>query len=232
MPRPPELSRTRLSVAAVEVVVWPGLIMVLGGNIRWIYGWALTVWLIVFLAGCMLWLYRNDSSLLAERLRPPDKSQQKAWDRHLLGVLLLLAAGWFVVMPLDAMRFRWTPQWSDWARALGALALLLGSFFLFRSLTDNTFLSPVVRMQQERKHKVVSTGVYGLVRHPMYLGTTLVMYGAPLLLGSALGLGIATLALPLLVVRTLGEERMLERELEGYTRYQQQVRYRLVPPLW
>jgi protein-S-isoprenylcysteine O-methyltransferase Ste14 len=110
---------------------------------------------------------------------------------------------------------------------------LAGSFFLFfRSYTDNTFLSPLVRIQDDRKQRVVSTGVYGVVRHPMYLGGILMFLGAPLLLGSSWGV-IAGLALTiLLMVRVVGEEGMLARELEGYREYMQNVRYRLFPFLW
>lgn len=110
---------------------------------------------------------------------------------------------------------------------------LAGSFFLFfRSYTDNTFLSPLVRIQEDRKQQVVSTGVYGFVRHPMYLGAILMFLGTPLLLGSVYGV-LAGLALTMLLMgRILGEEAMLTRELEGYREYMQAVRYRLVPHLW
>jgi protein-S-isoprenylcysteine O-methyltransferase Ste14 len=111
--------------------------------------------------------------------------------------------------------------------------MLAGSFFLFfRSYTDNTFLSPLVRIQEERKQRVISTGVYGIVRHPMYLGGILMFFGAPLLIGSGYGL-LAGLALTiLLMARITGEEEMLGRELDGYREYMQKVRYRLVPFLW
>ncbi len=105
-------------------------------------------------------------------------------------------------------------------------------FPFFRSYTDNTFLSPLVRIQEDRKQRVVSTGVYGFVRHPMYLGGILMFLGTPLLLGSSLGV-IAGLALTiLLMARVAGEEKMLAGELEGYRKYMQKVRYRLFPFLW
>jgi protein-S-isoprenylcysteine O-methyltransferase Ste14 len=139
---------------------------------------------------------------------------------------------WIVVMPLDAKRFGWSPTFPFWLNGLGGAALA-GSFFLFfRSFTDNTFLSPLVRMQDDRMQRVVSTGVYGFVRHPMYLGGILMFLGAPLLLGSIYGV-LAGLALTvLLVARILGEEKMLNRDLEGYRKYTQHVRYRLIPFLW
>jgi protein-S-isoprenylcysteine O-methyltransferase Ste14 len=139
---------------------------------------------------------------------------------------------WIVIMPLDAKRFGWSPVFPLGLTVFG-VALLVGSFFLFfRSYTDNTFLSPLVRIQEDRKQRVVSTGVYGFVRHPMYLGGILMFLGAPLLLGSLYGI-LAGLALTvLLMARIAGEEKMLGRELEGYRTYQQKVRYRLFPLLW
>jgi protein-S-isoprenylcysteine O-methyltransferase Ste14 len=104
--------------------------------------------------------------------------------------------------------------------------------FFFRSFTDNTFLSPLVRIQTERGRQVVSTGVYGIVRHPMYLGASLMFVGGPLLLSSGWGL-LAGFALVLLLVLPIpGEENLLARHLEGYEAYRRKVRYRLVPRVW
>jgi protein-S-isoprenylcysteine O-methyltransferase Ste14 len=114
-------------------------------------------------------------------------------------------------------------------KALGCL-MLAGSFFLFfRSYIDNTFLSPLVRVQTDRKQQVISTGVYGFVRHPMYLGGILMFFGAPVLLGSIGGIGTGLALSVLIMARIIGEEAMLTRELEGYGDYMQKVRYRLVP---
>lgn len=111
--------------------------------------------------------------------------------------------------------------------------MLAGSFFLFfRSYTDNTFLSPLVRIQDERKQQVVSTGVYEFIRHPMYLGAILMFVGTLLLLGSCYGLFPCFALTVLLRGRIRGEEELLGRELEGYREYMEKVRYRLVPFLW
>jgi protein-S-isoprenylcysteine O-methyltransferase Ste14 len=135
-------------------------------------------------------------------------------------------------MPLDAKRFGWSPAFPPWLNILGG-ALLVGSFFLFfRSYTDNTFLSPLVRIQEDRMQRVVSTGVYGFVRHPMYLGAILMFFGAPLLLGSLYGILAGFGLTILLMARIRGEEAMLTRELEGYRVYTQNFRYRLFPYLW
>jgi protein-S-isoprenylcysteine O-methyltransferase Ste14 len=93
-------------------------------------------------------------------------------------------------------------------------------------------MSSLVRIQAERKQRVISTGVYGFVRHPLYLGCVLMMFGAPLLLGSISGLIISVIAVVVLVIRIMGEEKMLVNELEGYEDYKKKVTYRLIPFVW
>src|SRR5215510_5929224 len=110
--------------------------------------------------------------------------------------------------------------------------LIPSLYLIFESTAENTFASTMVRIQTERKQKVISTGVYGLVRHPMYLGAALMMFGAPLLLGSIWGLIIAAIAFFVLVGRIIGEETMLMRELDGYSQYVNTVQYRLIPFVW
>jgi protein-S-isoprenylcysteine O-methyltransferase Ste14 len=139
---------------------------------------------------------------------------------------------WFVIMPLDAQRFAWTTNFPVWLEPLGLLLLIGSAFFVFRSFKDNAFLSPLVRIQSERHQKVVSTGVYGFVRHPLYLGAMLLFLGAPLLLASLYGLIFGVYVCLLLVVRIMGEEQMLLEELEGYAAYTKRVKYRLIPYIW
>ena len=103
---------------------------------------------------------------------------------------------------------------------------------MLRALADNTYASQLVRIQTERGQHVVDTGVYGFVRHPMYLGGTLMFVGGPLLLGSVCGLLAGLAAVGLLILRILGEEKLLARDLEGYRAYREKVRYRLMPHVW
>jgi protein-S-isoprenylcysteine O-methyltransferase Ste14 len=103
---------------------------------------------------------------------------------------------------------------------------------MFRATVENTFMSSLVRIQTDRKQRVISTGVYGFVRHPLYLGCVLMMFGAPLLLGSIFGLSISVLTVFVLAARIMGEEKMLVNELEGYEDYKKKVTYRLIPFVW
>jgi protein-S-isoprenylcysteine O-methyltransferase Ste14 len=226
------ISPLKLVGTAIYLLVWPALIFALAGDWRWPEGWVFGAWFVVMCATCIAWLYRKDPELLAERYRRPGSGGQKAWDRAVVYAIVAGFIAWIVVMPLDAKRFEWTPRLPAWLEGCGATMLALSFFLLFRSFTDNTFLSPLVRIQTERKQHVVSTGVYGFVRHPMYLGAILMFIGAPLLLGSIGGLLIAFAMSVLLAARIVGEEKMLASELEGYEAYRRSVRYRLFPFIW
>jgi protein-S-isoprenylcysteine O-methyltransferase Ste14 len=177
-------------------------------------------------------LYRKDPALLAERYRKPGTVNQKGWDKYVVYFLVIGFIAWIVIMPLDAKRFGWTAGFPLCLKILGGLGLIVSFFFFFRAYTDNTFLSPLVRIQTERKQQVVSTGVYGFVRHPMYLGALFLFTGTPLLLGSVYGIIIGLAILFLLVARIIGEEKMLINELEGYADYKMKVKYRLIPFIW
>jgi len=222
----------KIVFAFLYILLFPALIILLSGDFSWPEGWIFSIWFIALCYSTIWYLYCKDPALLAERYKKPGAGGQEGWDRYVLYGIMAGYSLWIVIMPLDAQRFGWSPAFPLWLEALG-LAMLAGSFFFFfRSYTDNTFLSPLVRIQEDRHQQVVSTGVYGFVRHPMYLGGILMFIGAPLLLSSSYGV-IAGCALTiLLMARILGEEVMLSRELEGYREYTQKVRYRLIPLLW
>ena len=222
----------KVAFAFLFVLLFPALVLILSGDFFWPEGWIFSLWFIALCYSTIWYLYRRDPALLAERYRKPGAGNQPKWDRYVLYGIVIGFSIWIVIMPLDAKRFGWSPASPLWLEALG-LAMLAGSFFFFfRSYTDNTFLSPLVRIQEDRHQQVVSTGVYGFVRHPMYLGGILMFIGSPLLLGSTFGVLIGLIMTALLMARILGEETMLARELEGYREYMQKVRYRLVPFLW
>ncbi len=234
MPRPaiPLCMEKKLLAAFLYILIFPALILVLSGDLLWPEGWIFSLWFIVLCYTTILYLYRKDPALLEERFKQPGEGNQEGWDRYVVYGLLVGFIIWVVIMPLDAKRFGWSPVFPLWLKVVG-VAMLVGSAVLFfRSYADNTFLSPLVRIQEDRKQKVVSTGVYGFVRHPMYLGGILMFIGAPLLLGSLYGVLVGLALTALLMARIVGEEALLARDLEGYRDYTQKVRYRLVPFLW
>lgn len=226
------VSPLKLAGAALYIAAWPALVFVVAGDWRWLEAWLFAGWFLVLCATVIVWLYLEDPALLAERYRRPGTGGQKRRDRVVVYAIVVGFASWIVLMPLDARRFAWTPPPPAGLKVAGVALLLASALLLFRSFRDNTFLSPLVRIQKEREQRVVSTGVYGFVRHPMYLGAVLMFVGTPLLLGSAAGLLLAAAMTLLLAFRIAGEERALADELEGYAEYRQKVRYRLLPFIW
>jgi protein-S-isoprenylcysteine O-methyltransferase Ste14 len=222
----------KLVAAFLSILLFPFLLFLLAGDWGWREGWVFSLWFLVLCYTVIMYLERKDPALLAERYQMPGTGNQEPWDRFVVYGIMAGFILWIGVMPLDAKRFGWSPLFPLWLQFLGVAALAGSFFFFFRSYTDNTFLSPLVRIQEDRRQTVVSTGVYALVRHPMYLGGILMFLGTPLLLGSLCGI-IAGLALTiLLMARIMGEEELLSRELEGYRDYCGKVRFRLLPFIW
>jgi protein-S-isoprenylcysteine O-methyltransferase Ste14 len=201
------------------------------GTVFWAAGW-------IFLAlyagfGFLLtrWLLRHNPGLLIERMTGIGKPDQKRWDKIFFVVVMAIFLAWLILMPLDAVRFRWSHV-PDWLRGVGVV-LLLGSFYVFfLTFRENAYLSPAVRIQTERGQTVVSTGPYRYVRHPMYAATLFLWLGTTLLLGSWYGLLLGVALIGALVFRTVKEERLLQAKLPGYNDYMARVRYRFIPHIW
>lgn len=201
------------------------------GTLRWRAAWVFLAVVIGASALTNLTLAVRDPALLEERIKPLVRRDQPWWDRLLLSSLVLFSIGWLVVMGLDAGRFQWS-QMPVWLRLLGVVGIGLGMWIRFRSLRANTFLSTVMKIQEERSHAVISTGPYARIRHPLYAGVLLFFPSTALLLGSWIGVVAAALPILGLIARTALEDRELRRRLDGYTAYAARVRYRLVPGVW
>ncbi|MGH6943069.1 MAG: methyltransferase family protein [Geminicoccaceae bacterium] len=216
---------------AAEALVLAVLLFGAAGTLRWPAGWA---FIGLFFGGTlpMGWmLARHDPALLDERMRLPIQKDQPLWDRIILSVFFILFPGWLVLMGLDAVRFGWSvmPVWLQW---VGGAGLALSFWIMHLTFRENTFLAPVVKIQTERGHKVVSTGPYAVVRHPLYAAALMFFAATALMLGSWYGLAAALVLAGVLVVRTAMEERELRCRLDGYAAYARRVRYRLVPWIW
>ncbi|WP_338075251.1 isoprenylcysteine carboxylmethyltransferase family protein [Bradyrhizobium erythrophlei] len=174
---------------------------------------------------------QHDPALLNERMRPIMQDAQPAADKKFILVFGFAALIWFLAIGLD-MRAHGVRIPSE-VQALGFLMLLFSSGFILWVMCENSFAAPVIKPQTERGHRVISSGPYAFVRHPMYSGTVLFFVGAPLLLlGSWWGIALSPLFAVLFALRIAIEERALRAGLPGYADYAARVRYRLVPGLW
>lgn len=227
-----DTSKLQLLLTFSYLLIFPVVLLVLSGNWLWIQGWIFSVWFLGLSYYTIIYLYRYDPGLLNERYRKPGSGEEKGWDKYFIYILFPSFVIWFMIMPLDVERFQWTTNFPIILKIIGFLILIGSAFFLFRSYKDNSFVSPLVRIQSERNQKVVSTGVYGFVRHPMYLGGIMLFLGAPLLLGSLYGFIIGIFLSIIFFGRIIGEEKMLMEELEGYSEYKTKVKYRLIPHIW
>jgi protein-S-isoprenylcysteine O-methyltransferase Ste14 len=225
------VTRQLLSRTIFYLLFIAALLFGAAGTLAWPAAWAYVVLTgVVSIAGG-LWLAQHDPDLLAERLKPMFQREQKPWDKAFMSIVLLLWCGWLVLMGLDAGRFHWSHM--PLGLRLSSLVLIaLGSYLVWLTFKTNSYAAPVVKVQKERGHRVVSTGPYAYVRHPMYAGAVCYILGAPLLLGSWWGLAAGVLLVLAIGLRAIFEERQLKAELEGYEDYARRVRYRLVPYLW
>jgi len=207
------------------------LLFVAAGTWRWPQAWIFIIEMVTTGIGISVWLAHYDPGLLAERMSSPLQRTQAAADKVIMLILFIAWPAWLVFLALDAQRFRLS-HLPIWAQVAGAILILGAMYAFYRTLRENSFAAPVVKIQKERGQTVVSTGPYAIVRHPMYAGAGLLFFGVPMLLGSAWGLALAPLWYVLLAVRIPLEERMLRENLAGYDDYARRVRWRLLPGVW
>lgn len=219
----------------IQTSVWLAVMAVLlfapAGTTAWPEAWIFLGIIGGVGAAAGLWFARRDPGLLRERLSSPFQAGQPAWDKAILSLFFALYLASFIVMGLDAIRWRTTAM-PAWAEALGAVCILASYAIIWRVLAENSFAAPVVRIQEERGQRIVTTGPYAIVRHPMYGGAILFLLGTPLLLGSSYGLVFAPLLVILLAIRSIFEERALADRFPEYAGYTEKVRYRFAPFLW
>ncbi len=200
------------------------------GTLDWPAAWVFLLVSATLGPACGLWLARTDPALLAERLRPTFQADQPAADKKFMIAFAVASLVWLIAIGLDRRAHASNVPFA--LQAFGLAMYLLSTAFIMWVFRANSFAAPVVKVQDDRHHRVISSGPYAFVRHPMYSGTILFFVGVPLLLGSWWGVAIAPVFCLLFAVRTRIEERALVEGLPDYADYAARVRYRLVPGLW
>lgn len=214
----------------ITTVAMGALLFASAGTLHWLSAWVFLLTCVVLGPLCGWWLYRVDPALLAERLRPVLQRDQPAADKVFMTVFIVAMLGWLVVMGLDRRHLASSMPAS--VQVLGLALFVLSTLFILSVFRENSFAAPVVKLQAGRAQRVISTGPYAHVRHPMYSGMILFFAGVPLLLGSWWGLAMVPLFVALFAVRIRIEERTLHEGLPGYSEYAARVRYRLLPGVW
>ena len=207
------------------VVLVGVLIFLPAGSFAYINGWILMGILFVpmFVAGIIM-MFKNPE-LLGKRLNAKEKQKEQSLVVKLSGLMFIVG---FVVAGLD-FRFNWFKL--PWGISIGAAVVFIIAYVLYAEvLRENTYLSRTIEVQENQK--VIDTGLYGIVRHPMYSVTLLLFLSMPIVLGSIFSF-LIFLAYPFIIAKRIrGEEEFLEKELNGYSEYKQKVKYRLIPFIW
>jgi len=203
-----------------------GLIFFLpAGTFDYWEAWAYMAVLFIPMTGMLFYFLKTDPEVLERRMRTREQQQQQG---ILMTILVIFFLGTFLIPGFDR-RFGWSDP-PTWLVILALVLVFLGYLSFFFVLRENSYASRVIEVEEGQK--VITSGPYAVVRHPMYTGV-LLMYGiSPLALGSTWGM-LPMILLPIfLVARILNEEKVLREELEGYQEYTQKVKYRLIPRLW
>jgi protein-S-isoprenylcysteine O-methyltransferase Ste14 len=231
-PMSPEIKRrilTWIRGAFFGMIGYAALLLLSVGKWNWLWGWVYMILLTLFMSAHVVVLVPINPALLADRAGGLRQPSAKRWDIWLASIASLFAIFIMIVAGLDE-RWGWTGTIPlGWHFAGIILFVTWGVFFLW-AMASNPFFSESVRIQDG--HQVAKRGPYRLVRHPGYFGNVIGCLGQPLLFGSLWAFVPAILTIIAFVIRTALEDKTLQKELDGYSDYVKQVRYRLIPGIW
>jgi protein-S-isoprenylcysteine O-methyltransferase Ste14 len=215
-----------------NVAFYALLLFVPAGTLHWWRAWMFLAVTVAVMAAAIFSILPDNSGLFSERARGVIQKGQPLWDRILVILLVVLYVGQIVFIPLDVFRFHLVPKPGGFVSFLGLALYVAGWWIMTLAMKVNPFAVPVVRLQEERHQRVIDTGVYAVVRHPMYSGFVPMVVGPALWLGSYTAALLAIVPIVVLAVRSIFEEQFLKRGLKGYDAYTEKVRYRLIPFVW
>jgi len=222
------LQRKAFAGLLILFLVMAALLFLAAGTIRYWQGWA---YLAVFFGASFLitlYLAKNDPALLKRRLSAGPWAEKEQAQKIIMAFTSIGFVALIVVPALD-FRFGWSAVPLPIVAA-GDVLVAIGYAIIFLVYKENTFTSATIEVAKDQR--VISTGPYALVRHPMYAGGVLYLLGTPLALGSWWGLVPFAATLPFLIWRLFDEEAFLARNLPGYAEYRNKVRFRLMPGVW
>lgn len=209
----------------VGIIIIGLLVFCSAGTINYLNGWLFmgVLFIPMFIAGIVMML--KNPKLLASRLEAKEKQKEQGIIIKLIGLMFI---GGFILAGLD-FRFKWLLLPSAISYVF-AIIFLIAYILWAEVLRENTYLSRTIKVEKDQK--VIDTGLYGIVRHPMYSATLILFLSMPLVLGSLIAFFIFLCYPVLISIRIINEEKMLDAELEGYKEYKKRVKYRLIPFIW
>jgi protein-S-isoprenylcysteine O-methyltransferase Ste14 len=213
---------------AILLLVMASLVFAAAGTLRYWQAWT---FLVVYFAASLaisFYLIRKDPALLARRMSGGPFAEKEPVQRLIMSITSLGFIG-LLVFPAVDHRLGWSDL-PGWAAIAGDVIMLLGWLGIYFVFRENSFASATIESSADQR--VISTGPYAWVRHPMYAAALVLLLGIPLALGSIWGVLIVLALVPVLIWRLMDEERFLVDHLPGYREYQGRVRYRLLPPIW
>lgn len=220
-------------ISAVRVIfgtlLFFAILFIPAGRLNWKEGWLFVAAFWGFLLFIFTWGLIKDPALLKERSRMG--KNVKSWDKIIIRIYSFLVIVLFCIAGLDSGRFYWSSV-PVFMQIVGWIGLIVAGTLVWRTMVTNTYLSSMVRIQNDRGHKVITTGPYQFVRHPMYVGVIVCIMCIPWILNSWWAFIPGMMITLLFLIRTSLEDKTLHQELDGYKEYAQKVKYRLFPGIW
>jgi protein-S-isoprenylcysteine O-methyltransferase Ste14 len=214
--------------STLGVLVLAALLFVPAGTLRFWQGWLFGFVFVAASSAISIYFLKHDPKLVERRMRAGPMAEQEPAQKIIMAITFL---GFFLLMALPGFDQR--RHWSDvpaWLEIAANAGVALSFWVFFIVMRQNSFAASTIRVEPDQP--VVSTGLYAIVRHPLYSGALLLLACIPLALGSYWTLIVAVAIVPALIWRILDEERFLRQNLAGYTDYCRLVRYRLIPKVW
>lgn len=231
--KPKKLNTILLIILGIfSVLIQMPLLFIPAGRWDWIEAWIYLLMFYIFITCELLIINKKNPEVLVNRMKMKKSSVSKPQgsDKWMLPLISIVFIGTFLIPAFD-IRYNWT-KIPLYIELVGFILLAIAFYFLFRSMLDNAYASKVLDIRKESGHKIIDTGLYAVVRHPMYTGFSLMGFSLALGLGSWYALILAVVLVILLIIRISYEEKMLIEELEGYAEYKETVKYKLIPKIF
>ena len=218
--------------AIAPVFIFGALLFLPAGTLAWSRAWVFLGTVLICNSVTMVLVFAHNEALLNERYGSPIQKGQPLADKIITNIFVLSFFATIVFIPLDVFRFHLLESPAPIIAFTGLIMFVGGWLLIAMAMHENTFAAPVVKHQEERHQETIGTGVYAVVRHPMYSSLIMLGPGMALWLGSYAATLLSIVPIALIALRIVFEEKFLRRELPGYEAYTHQVRYRLIPFVW